>query len=232
MGRSASWAVMSIIPYDDLTTWTGITEATGWKQPGNVGDTGGPDPSKTPGTFTFTPGEIGTFSAKPAYPYNNGFWYIKWRGQQTVTQFLYDFWVQFPSDADIAASQAVEFHIEQSVSNLTYNMAWQVHPSAATPWRYFDKVNRKWVESIIANDPAIWKNQQWVKIAAFGTRNQNETMTHDALVINGNRTEVHVEQPAKPQTAAEYLSCAFQLDTNKAMTPYKVHVQRSRVTAV
>lgn len=224
--------VMSgIVLYDDLTTWTGTTESTGWKQPGNVGDTGGPDPSKTPGIFTFTPGEIGVFSAKAAYPYNNGFWYIKWRGPQTATKFLYDFWIQFSSDDDIKASQAVEFHIEQSVSNLTYNMAWQVHPSAATPWRYFDKVDRKWVASTLLNDPAIWTDGKWVKLAAIGTRNQNQTMTHESLSINGKVTDIRVEQPAKKETASDYLSCAFQLDSNKAMTPYKVAMQRCRLTA-
>lgn len=221
---------MSITLYDDLTTWTGPTEATGWKQPGNVGDTGGPDPSKTPGTFLFTPGEVGTFSAKPAYPYNNGYWYMKWRSPQTAVSFLYDFWIQFSTPADLAACQAVEFELQQSVGNLVYNMAWQVHPASTQPWRYFDKIARKWVASATPNDPSVWTDGKWVKLAATYTRNPDKTTTHVSLAVNGNISPIGVTQPAQPVTGPDYLAAAFQLDTNKAMTPYKVAVQRMRVT--
>lgn len=216
--------------YDDLTTWTGTTESTGWKQPSNVGDSGGPDPSKTPGVFAMTPGETATFSAHPAYPYNNGYWYMKWRAAQTVSSFLYDFWVQFPAAADLAACQALEFELQQSAGNYVYNMAWQVHPSAATPWRYFDKVKRQWIASATPNDPTVWQNAQWVRLAATYTRNSDQTVTHVALCVNGQWLPVGVTQPAQPVTGPDYLAVAFQLDTVKAMTPYKVAVQRMRVT--
>ena len=46
----------------------------GWLQPANAGDDGGPSPRPS-GTFTMQTGNPALFSARGAYPYNNGYWY-------------------------------------------------------------------------------------------------------------------------------------------------------------
>lgn len=205
---------------------------TDWKQPGNAGDTGGSS-TKPSGTFTLTPGVEATFSCKGAYPYNNGFWYRKAWGStyNDRSRILYEMELQFPTQADLDASQAVEFQCQQSVGGVTFNMAWQAELRSKI-WRTFDYANRAWVALPTPISTAVFLSGSWTKVSSEFQRNTDGTITHVSLTLNGAKSSVGITRPGVRDGSKDYFSHAFQLDSNKNAppTPYVVKVRKMQVT--
>jgi len=136
---------------------------SGWIQPSNAGDTGGSS-DKQNGTFVMAPGEVATFSAAGAYAYNNGYWYYRLGPQPSATRFLFRFAVQLPTDADVAACQAVEFELQQTIAGVVYNMAWQAPLLEGGQWRTFDYANHVWLGAGVPLDKTLFSAGKWLTI--------------------------------------------------------------------
>jgi hypothetical protein len=223
-----------------------IQARSGWIQPSNAGDSGGSS-AKPSGTFLFTPGKVAVFSAQGAYPYNNGYWYYKLGAQNDATRFLYRFLVQYPTAADLVASQALEFELQQTIAGKVYNMAWQA-PFKRSPdltgkryWRTFDYTASRtkapgeyWHDTQVVLDSTIFGDSKLVAVDAEYRRNPDDTITHVALSLNGQRFPVGVTRPGYQEAAKGTYSgfnVAFQLDSNSKTppTPYKVNVEGMEV---
>lgn len=201
-----------------------------WQQPGNAGDTGGSS-TKPSGTFRMTPGPIANFSAKGAYPYNNGYWFVRLGPQPNATRFFYEFAVQLPTNADLAASQAIEFELQQTDKGVVYNMAWQAPFKGSKFWRTFDYANHAWLDTSVPLDATLFADGKWVDIAAEFKRTGDQVQ-HVALTINETRYDLAgiVRAGVKRYDAsANSFNAAFQLDSTKTFPPYQANVERMRV---
>jgi hypothetical protein len=200
-----------------------------WTQPSNAGDTGGSDPTKPSGTFLMTPGDIAEFSAKGGYPYNNGYWYIKYQGF-SGKRFVQTLDVMYPTSADIAASQAIEFELQMSLDGFVYNMAWQSPVRTHAFWRTFDYTNRKWVATGLPSHvfvPGVW----YSFAAEYLADTDVHTITHVSLSVDGNVLPVNVTRPATAVSQSKYLSTGFQLDSDSKNppTPYRVYARNMHI---
>lgn len=206
-----------------------LNQRNDWIQPSNAGDTGGSDPTKPNGTFTFTPGAVGVFSAQGGYPYNNGYWYIKTKDISTNRAILM-LDVMYPDAEAVIASQAIEFELQMSLNGFVYNMAWQCPVRSAGFWRTFDYTNRKWVATNL--ESTTFTPGKWYSIAAeFSLDTINHTTMHVGLTINGIPYVIGVTRAATPKVQSNYLSVGFQLDSNSKNppTPYKVSVRNMHI---
>lgn len=216
------------------TTLVGLELQTDWIQPGNVGDTGGGSTILN-GTFLMTPATLeipaaaavpaapAIFSAQGNYPYNNGYWYCVIPGAwDAMTYFRYQLQFMLPTAADLAASEAVEFELQQNVGSHIYNMAWQADIAGTKVWRTFDYNLSEWVPTSI---PVSIVPGQWNVIEAVYLRGADGSLTHISLSINGVIYPVNITKTATPKVESDYVHCAFQLDSGSPAVPYTCHVQ-------
>lgn len=216
------------------TTLVGLEQQTDWIQPSNTGDTGGGS-TKPNGTFIMTPATLeipavaaipassATFSAQGNYPYNNGYWYRVIPGAwDAMTYFCYQLQFMLPTDADLAASQAVEFELQQNIGSHIYNMAWQADIAGTKLWRTFDYNVSQWIATAI---PVSITPGEWNVIEAVYLRGTDSTLTHVSLTINGVHYPVNITKAATPKVESDYVHCAFQLDSGSPAVPYTCKVQ-------
>lgn len=209
-----------------LLALTALEFATDWIQPANAGDTGGSS-DKPSGTFVMVPGA--TFSAAGAYPYNNGYWYKKWLGVQ-ASSLVQTLSVTFPTAADVAACQAIEFELQQSDGERVYNMAWQCPVRRTGFWRTFDYTTHKWEETTIPATTFV--PGQRVDLIAKYLLTPDAT-THVSLTIDGVEYPVNISRVPTAKASSQYLSIGFQLDSDSKTppTPYKVFVRNINIHA-
>ncbi len=216
------------------TTLVGFEQQTDWIQPSNTGDTGGGS-TKPNGTFVMTsatleipavaavPSSPATFSAQGNYPYNNGYWYRVIPGAwDAMTYFCYQLQFMLPTAADLAASQAIEFELQQNVGGHIYNMAWQADIAGTKVWRTFDYNTSQWIAT---NIPVSITPGEWNAIEAVFLRGEAGTMTHVSLSLNGITHPVNITKTATPRVESDYVHCAFQLDSGSTAAPYTCKVQ-------
>lgn len=195
-----------------------LGQRTDWKQPGNVGNTGGASSAKH-GTFPFTPAKPASFAANPASPYDTGYSYVDLTPDLKgliPTYFVYKLKFMFPTEADLAACQAPEFEIQQNFKNQVFNMAWSVINGL---WCSFDYTNSAWIETEI---PANLTAGKWIKVRSDFVRGGDNSLTHLTLRLNGKTNVVNIKRTASPKVEPAYVHAAFQLDSNAFGTPYKV----------
>jgi hypothetical protein len=151
-------------------------------------------------------------------PYANAYWYQKRVGTVAATHFEYEFDLWVPGSA-ATASNAIEFEVQQSLAGNTYCYAWQALFNGTKTWRYFDKVNRRWIDSKI---PVTLAQDIWHHVKMEFARTADNRTGFTAITVDGKRSLVGVTEAAKPALTKDYLSNAFQLDTNKYGAPYAV----------
>lgn len=217
------------------TVISNMQALTDWLQPGNVGDTGGGDPAKPAGQFIMHPGKPASLPGTPAGPasfmadgaavYNNGYWYRVVPGDwATATYFEYSLTTVFPTAQDLAACQAFEFELQQSLAGRIYNMAWQFDLRGSKLARTFDYNKTAWVGTGV---PVTALNLAPGASNAVRARflRQAGLLTHLSITLNGVEYPVNVTRPGTARASEpEYLHAAFQLDSASPAMPYLVQV--------
>jgi len=75
--------------------------------------------------------------------------------------------------------------------------------------------------------PGVWHHI----VAEYHTDASRHLVYHDALTVDGIRHSVNLVHTAKQTSGStNYLTNAFQLDLNAQGTPYKVYVDKMKVT--
>jgi hypothetical protein len=208
-----------------------LNTQSNWQQCGNCGDSGGPNPQPN-GTFTMTAGDPATFSAQGNYPFNNGFWWYVMGpagAYNATTDFQLSFDMQFPTQADKSASQAVEFELQKNVLDNQYSMAWQFCYACGNKMRVFNKTAHAWEDTGLTFDPAIFAGGKWVSVQTVYhlTTGTPGITRHVSISLNGVNHVVNIDHASTPAVESDYLHPAFQLDSNglSPPTPYSVKVR-------
>lgn len=218
----------------------GLESSVAWVQPGTVGNTGGGNTSDLP-QGQMVPGESAIFRTTATKPYHNPYWYLRllpWYPEfGTCHNFSYRLSFMFPTAADIASCQALEFQLQRRMSNGDiYNMAWQMELKEFKQWRTFDynAVVDKWkpTPTPIPVDMSILVPGKWIPIvASYQINIDNGTTTHLSLWIADRSYAVGVIRPKSPtDSRAADFDAGFQLDTNSVPVNYQVKVDNIVVT--
>ena len=210
-----------------------IEEQSAWLTCGNCGNTGGSVGNTA--TYLMERGislpsldsSAARYSIGGSYSYANAYWYIRQPAPATrINNLRYEFDLFIPAEF-ASAPQAIEFECQQQIGGYIYNFAWQAeYPQKI--WRTFDYVNRRWDSTSVAVNQLT--PDQWHHIVAE-YHTTDTTVVHDALTIDGTRYDVGVTHSAKyVGGTSKALTNAFQLDLNKAPTPYSVYVDGMKVS--
>jgi hypothetical protein len=213
-------------------TFTHLELNEGWIQPGNAGDTGGPNAAVKHGTFTRTPGSTTAptvFVAKPAVPYDTGYFYIpvlpllpEGFDLSTITAAVLTVSFRFLLLSDVNACQALEMEIQQNVANTIYNGGVDEQWIGNGKLNTFDYNDSQWVPT---GYPCTAKDTDPHTISiVYIMDHAAKTMTHLALTMDGTFDPINAVRPGTPQVAAPYFNVGFQLDCNSAMAAYEVEV--------
>jgi hypothetical protein len=210
-----------------------------WLTCGNCGDSGGPNPRPT-GTFIFTPGDPATFSAQGNYPYNNNFWYYRLGAAgdfNSTTDYMLSFDLQFPTQADKNASQAVEWELQQNTNDQQYSMAGQLAFKDGNKLRIFNKTGHFWEDTGVVFDPNMFAGGKWVTVLmtfhlTIGAPGSQGNTRHLTVSFNGQNHILNIDHASTPAVESDYLHPAFQLDSNglDPPTPYRVLVRNFNVS--
>lgn len=153
----------------------------------------------------------------------------------TATKVRYGFEGCFASSSAMLGSQAVEWEVQLNpTGNKIINLAFQYDRLGTKKVRVFNYTNPSWIATKIAVDPNLFAPGVFASIEGQFTIDQTKnTVTHDALVINGVQNAVGITQNATTGTATSHrLNCAFQLDSNNASpvpTPHGFNIRKWHV---
>lgn len=215
------------------TTYSNLQESSSWQTCGSCGNQGG---GGALATYSMTRGltsptvdgqsTSAQFSIGGNYAYTNAYWYLHNTAPTTeINKLTYDFYIYVPA-ASATAPQAIEFECQHTVNGYVHNFAWQAD-YASKQWRTFDFINRAWIATVIPFSG--FAPDTWHHITAEYHENGSNTV-HDALTVDGVRTVVNIIRPGKPTTSTwASFTNAFQLDLNKAPTPFSVYVDKMSV---
>jgi hypothetical protein len=166
------------------------------------------------------------------YPFNNGFWWYVMQpagGYNSTVDFQLSFDMQFPTQADKNASQAVEFELQKNVLDNQYSMAWQFCFACGNKMRVFNKTAHFWEDTGLTFDPAIFAGGKWVSVQTVYhlTTGTPGITRHVSISLNGVNHVVNIDHASTPAVESDYLHPAFQLDSNglSPPTPYVVKVR-------
>ena len=197
---------------------------------GNDGGTGAiADYSATVGIST--PSESGAstqFAIAATVPYTNAYF---WQDHPVVKSdfgFLaYEFDVYIPTGME-HMPQALEFECQQRLNGWTYNFGWQANYGGNT-WRIFNYGAKRWEESGLTFQP--FSPGSWHHIVAeYHNDASTKSVFHDALTVDGVRLPVNIRHDAVNEGAGDEFSNAVQLDSNLNPDPYRVYVDKMKIT--
>lgn len=171
--------------------------------------------------------ECASFAIDPqTKSFANAYWYKKLGADEGKTTFTYEASFLFPTTADVAASQAVEFDFQQVISGIVYNLGWQFD-YADGKFRVWNRGVKAWVPVMIALERP--STLTWTRLALAGHRDAN-SIYYATVTINGTTFSINQSFPAPNLGLTDMLNCAFQLDGNKAGVAYRVMVDGMRLT--
>ncbi len=154
--------------------------------------------------------------------YNSGVWgnalfWQKVGANDSVHNFLWDFWVYLDGNSQNAA-QALEFDAFQFVRGYNYMIGTEcVYPSGK--WDTWDEASGHWVQSSLTCprfSPNTWHHIQWY----MTTNTSAHTYTFVTLVVDGNSRPVNITNHAKNLGWSDNVGVQWQIDVNASGEGY------------
>lgn len=181
---------------------------------------GGPDVAHSMG-LAGDPSLDGTsaeFNVAGSFPYANAIWWRQLGAKPDATHFVYDlcFYVK-----DTAASEALEFDVNQSAGGRKYIFGTQCGINFDHQWSVWDPAGVAWRPTGLAcSFPAY----QWNHLRAEFFRS-NGQVNYVAITLNGNKQSVGRTYSSIPSDQSE-VNVAFQMDQTGAQRPYSAWLDK------
>jgi hypothetical protein len=208
-------------------------QAQPWQTCGACGNDGGTG-SIADSSFTVgigSPSESGAstqFAIAATVPYSNAYFFQDHPVIQSQIAYLaYEFDFYVPNGME-NLPQAFEFECQQRFNGWTYNFSWQANYSENT-WRVFNYSTKHWEESGLTFQhlsPGSWHHLA----AEYHNDVSTHSVFHDALTVDGVRLPVNMRHDAVNEGAGDEFSNAVQLDSNLIPDPYRVYVDKMKIT--
>ena len=129
--------------------------------------------------------------------------------------FVYD--VYFYSD-NIAASQALEFDINQFVNGKSYIWGHECRIAGGNQWDIWDNQGQKWHPTGVACNP---NNKAWNHLTIQVQRTSDGNLLFQSITLNGNTATLNYSE--SPTSTGWYgITINYQMDGNRAQQGYSV----------
>ena len=171
------------------------------------------------------------FSLSPTGPYSNRYHYKRFgTGFSSENIFRPRGAFMFPSVTDAARCQAIEFDLQQSIDGICFNFGWQFDYAEGT-FRFWDRNSSKWIIAAAQINLTRPAPMAWTT-CVFDTHRDDTNIYYDSCSINGKPITFTTSPvfPAPILGLGDMLNFAFQMDGNKNGDPYRVYVNRMRLT--
>jgi hypothetical protein len=157
----------------------------------------------------------------------NALWWMHLGADDSVSNFLWDFYVRLDS-ASTSAAQALEFDAFQFVGGYNYMIGSQCNYAGAV-WDVWDELNGKWDSTNIPCKPLapnVWHHIQWYVQRVPNTHSYH----YVTLVVDGTPYTIDKTYSAKKNGWADNLGVQYQLDVNKTGIGYHEWIDQSTFT--
>src|SRR5882762_7517793 len=173
------------------------------------------------------------FNLKPSASYATALWWNDVGGRDASSRFIYDLYFYV---VDPTAPQALEFDVNQTraADSTKYIFGVECDIRGTHSWRYYDNAVKKWVSSGIAcTTPAAytWNHLvlEFQRVSATDTT--AASLQWLAVTLNGAKSYLNGSSAPRPGTGTyPHINVAFQMDANKAATPYSVWIDKMKLT--
>jgi hypothetical protein len=209
------------------TTISNIDEKTGWADCGACAGRNGSGPTVpySMTQFLSSPsldGKGAKFSISGSTPYGAALWWKQLGAQSGSSHFIYniDFYLTNP-----AASQALEFDINQSVNGRKFIFGTECDFKGSKQWDVWDS-SKHWVPTGVACPQLAAYTWHHLTIEA----ERSGTQTHFiAITLDGNKHYINRYQ-ASQSSGVNELNVAVQLDQNGSATGYSMWADKISLT--
>jgi hypothetical protein len=159
--------------------------------------------------------------------WGNALWWRKMGANNSVTNFLWDFYVQLDS-ASVSNAQALEYDAFQFVGGYNYMIGTECNYAAGV-WDTWSEASGKWLHTTVPCpkfSPGTWHHIQWY----MKTNHSNHSYTYVTLVVDGKVYNVNQTQYAKNLGWGDNLGAQWQLDVNASGNGYHEWVDKAVLT--
>jgi hypothetical protein len=133
----------------------------------------------------------------------------------TLHNFVYD--VYF-FGANLNASQALEFDINQFTNGLSYIFGHECRVGAGHEWDIWNNQARHWVATGIPCNP---KSNDWNHLVIQVQRTSDNKLLYQSITLNGQQYNLNAYY--SPTSTSWYgVTINYQMDGNNVQTPYQV----------
>ena len=139
---------------------------------------------------------------------------------QTLHNFTYDVYFY---GANIGASQALEFDINQFFDNLGFTFGHECRIAGGNEWDVWNNVSLKWIPTGIPCNP---QSNTWNHLTIQVQRTSDNQLFYQSITLNGVTSQVN--QYSGPYSAPGWwgITVNYQMDGNYEQTPYGVYVDQ------
>ncbi|HUO17855.1 MAG TPA: hypothetical protein VMX38_22960 [Verrucomicrobiae bacterium] len=142
----------------------------------------------------------------------------------TLSTFTYDVYFY---GSNLAASQALEFDINQFFNNLGFTWGHECRIAGGNEWDTWDNVAAKWVPTGI---PCYPLENQWNHLTLQVQRTSSNQLLYQSITFNG--TTYTLNKTSGPFSAPGWygITVNYQMDGNSKQSPYGVYVDKLTFT--
>lgn len=159
--------------------------------------------------------------------WDDALWYMKLGPNNTVHNFLWDFYFQVDS-ASQAGAQALEFDSFQFVDGYNYMIGSQCDYGQRV-WDTWDELSGHWLPTTLTCpkfSPNVWHHIQWY----VTTNTSAKTYTYVTLVIDGVVHPLRITGRAKNNGWSNNSGVQWQLDLNATGQGYHEWIDKATLT--
>lgn len=133
----------------------------------------------------------------------------------TLHNFVYDVYFY---GTNLAASQALEFDINQFVGGKSYIWGHECRIAGGNEWDIWDNQNQSWIPTGIACNPV---NNSWNHVVIQVQRTAQNQLLFQSITLNGKKSFLnHSENPTSSNWYGVTIN--YQQDGNRLQEPYSI----------
>jgi hypothetical protein len=132
--------------------------------------------------------------------------------------FTYDVYFYI---ADLGASQALEFDINQFFDNKGWIWGHQCTLAGANEWDIWDNLNSKWVPTGISCNPVA---NSWNHLTIQVQRTSSDQLLYKTITLNGQTSNVNAHYQPGSAVGWYGVTVNYQQDGNYEQSPYSVYL--------
>jgi hypothetical protein len=224
--RSITVTSGSSTPTGSTSGYFNVDQMTGWGQCDTCAGANAAGPTATlTSAIVSTPsldGKSKQFTIASSHAYADAIWWKSLPGNDSKSHFKYDFYFYIKNPA---ASQALEFDVNQSAAKRRYVYGTQCGVNHDHQWDVWDTAGGHWIPTGIACSPSAfaWHHVTW-EFERSGGR-----IHFIAVTMDGKKSYVNRWYNSKAWGASE-ISIAVQLDQRSNHVTYSTWVDKINVT--